>query len=550
MSSSFRRSLLLQRSISITTPRQRTLLRSSAIRWPQRCFLSEQARGPRESDDGGAHQGPQPFVNTRLDAGEWDPQRTNPLYRPKFRSTAKILHADDFANRPKVGFSGEFENYHDAMVTLSHMGQSEQKEIYEAYHNLMISTETQAAGRTSHEYAMRVLAQKFHITAERVAAVVLLQHNEQQLLAKGVELCDDVADVMDQKVRSQIKEAYSTTGEKPPSQFCEDPVGVDGSSRPSKKYTVADDLLDLETMTEAMQVRERDRARLIIDGHVYKEDLDDEAVVLPMDKVTKRLLRQRETIAKKMAREDEIVQRQRQLGNAVEPAWKTTNGKGESRPRWRYVAQIVDTRQLKKAKHQKRLKKYTKSFKRKQHENLSYINNSPENTLVEEAGVLRPGSLADCKTVSWKPQRDESGLDHLLDPMRRAYLDRTVRNQVSAWGKAPVVVAAAPASGDDKKEEKKQDGEEADAASGVEATTEEDKSASSGGGGSTGAVDTKEDAGSNSGSSSSDESGSDSSSSDESDNDDDSTTNDGPPDDSSDESTKPKEDGNEGDEKK
>jgi len=377
----------------------------------------------------------QPFVRTRIDPGEWDPERKDPLYRPKFQSTAKILHADDFARRPKVGYTGEFENYHDAMITLSHLGQKQQKEIYDRYISLMLGVESHHAGRTSHEYIYRVLAQQFKMTIERIASVVLLQHNEERYKCEGkVELVDDaVVAQIDTKFNNMIAEAYQTTGERPPQEFNEDPVGSGGEPpHPNtKKYTDAPDLLDLERMTSEWTVREGRRARLIIDGHVYKEDQDDDAVPLPLSKTARKLLSHRARLAQALAN-DPIVEDQRQKGLAVEPEYRTVGakGKGQRRPRWRYVAQIVDTRTRRKINN----KNYRGGM----------VNDAPENTLVECDGVLRPGTLADCKTVAWMPKRN--ALEHLIAPVRKGWLDRTLRNQPLAWGKAPQSLVEAHAA--------------------------------------------------------------------------------------------------------
>jgi hypothetical protein len=50
----------------------------------------------------------------------------------------------------------------DAMVVLSYLNDATQKEIYSLYLSMMLSTEKEH-GRTSHEYVMRVIAQKYNI---------------------------------------------------------------------------------------------------------------------------------------------------------------------------------------------------------------------------------------------------------------------------------------------------------------------------------------------------------------------------------------------------
>lgn len=281
----------------------------------------------------------QPFVKTRLEAGEWDPAHTDPLYRPKFKSTAKIISADDFAARPSVGFTGEFESFQDAMVTLSWLDQSEQKHIYQLYIELMLSAESNH-GRTSHEYVMRVIAQRYNITAERVAAVVQLQHNEEQILQNEPdrELLTETADQMDNLIKQEINNAYQTFNLKKPDSFTEDPVGVN-ELQDRKKWMVAEDLFDVDQMTESATVRDERNARMLIDGHVYIEDVDDKSIPVPLDKDCRYLLKQRGKLTAAMAAEEETVKLQREKKAAAEPAWRTLNGEGVTRDRWKYIAQ-------------------------------------------------------------------------------------------------------------------------------------------------------------------------------------------------------------------
>lgn len=282
----------------------------------------------------------QPFVKSRLEPGEWDPQHTNPLYRPKFRSSAKIIAADDFANRPSVGLSENFESFQDAMVTISWLDQNDHKLVYQMYLDLMVSAESSSGGRTSHEYVMRVIAQKFNITADRVAAIVQLQHNEQQMMLENpdIELCTDLADEMDREFKAEIEEAYQTFNLKKPESFVEDPAGT-ADLKPNKKWVIADDVFDVDQMSEDAIIREDRDARLIIDGHVYIEDVDKESIPVPLDKDCRSLLRQRGTLDKKMMEENAVVLSEREKKTALEPKWRTTNGEGETRERYKFIAQ-------------------------------------------------------------------------------------------------------------------------------------------------------------------------------------------------------------------
>jgi hypothetical protein len=140
------------------------LVRINAVVDGSRLFFSTRSRKADDVEEEPVEQPQQgqPFVKTRLDPGEWDPKRTNPLYKPKYKSSSKIMSADDYANRPTVGLSGEFETMQDAMVVLSYLNDATQKEIYSLYLSMMLSTEKEH-GRTSHEYVMRVIAQKYNI---------------------------------------------------------------------------------------------------------------------------------------------------------------------------------------------------------------------------------------------------------------------------------------------------------------------------------------------------------------------------------------------------
>jgi hypothetical protein len=91
------------------------------------------------------------------------------------------------------------------------------------------------------------------------------------------------------------------------------------------------------------------------------------------------------------------------------------------RPRWKFVAQTVNTRQLKKERAVSR----------------GYTNNSPVNTLVEHDGTLTAATLQDVKLASWKPVRHVQ--EHTYSSAKQGWLDRSVRGDETAWGMAPVV---------------------------------------------------------------------------------------------------------------
>ena len=70
---------------------------------------------------------------------------------------------------------------------------AENERIYALYCELLQHTHAKFGGATSHEYVVRVIAQKYDLSFERVAGIVQLQHNQEQIVQNGGTLCDDVA---------------------------------------------------------------------------------------------------------------------------------------------------------------------------------------------------------------------------------------------------------------------------------------------------------------------------------------------------------------------
>jgi hypothetical protein len=348
----------------------------------------------------------QPFVQTRIKAGEWDPARTDPLYRPKYKSRSKIISADDFNARPTVGLeeTSEFDSFQDAMVTLSWLDQGDHQQIYQLYCDL-ISHADSKHGKTSHEYVMRVIAQKYNITPGRVAGVVQLQHNEEQIKRNDPDrvLLTKAADYMDSAIKKEIAEAYQTFGLKKPDDFVEDPVGV-SAKKESSQWQVVEDVFDVDQIMEDTIVREEREARLAIDGHVYIEDVDDQSIKIPMSKDARQLLKAKERM-KDDKKQESVVD------------WPVN--KFKPRPRWKFIAQTVNTRKLKKERAWSK----------------GYTNNSPVNTLVEHDGELRAATMADIKLTSWKPVRHVQ--EHTYSSAKQGWLDRSVRSDETAWGMAP-----------------------------------------------------------------------------------------------------------------
>lgn len=375
----------------------------------------------------------QPFVTAKLEPGEWDLKRTNPYFRPK-PPRSRMISAEDFANRPPVGFENEFSTYEDSMVSLSWLDQKTSRKIYQIYVDMMVLSQQQHK-TTSHEYVCRVIAQKFNITPMRAAAVIQLQHAEEQMRQHNPDmLCEDQAKYAEEAILQNIQDAYRSQRAQIPKQpFVEDPVGAHGrgeADETSVSWTNTDDIYDLEEKIEQANIRDAERARLIIDGHVYKEDVDDTQVEVKTDPTTKRLLKDK----KKIAEESEAAS-----GTIPYPE---TNTKGEKRDRWKFVAKVVNTRAMRK----------------KGRRITNYTNNNAENTLVEHNGELRVATVAEAKQVAWKPTRTKEN-EYIFEGAKKAWLQKTLEGKTGVWGRAPttmasqVTKAAAPVEEEEKKEE-------------------------------------------------------------------------------------------------
>lgn len=67
---------------------------------------------------------------------------------------------------------------------------------------------------TSHEYVIRVVAQKYNVSTSRAAGVIQLQHDEEQLKKDPTfKVRHDVQALVDATVRDTIREVYQAHGE-------------------------------------------------------------------------------------------------------------------------------------------------------------------------------------------------------------------------------------------------------------------------------------------------------------------------------------------------
>lgn len=356
-----------------------------------------------------AFKHPQEFVKMQFEPGEWDPHHKDPLFRPPFKSRAKIMSAEDFADRPRVGFEEEFDSLEDAMVTLTWLDGPTCDKIYGVYLDYM-SKQTSV---TSHEYVMRMLGEKFNITSQRAASIVELAHREDQLRKAGKKIYYGAQAFVDARVKEHITKAYSEYGETDPDSFVEDPIGVVGIGtieHTEATTVVVDDVVDVDGFAQATLIREQSEARLKIDGHIYIEDVDENKFNIKISKEAKKLMAKKQSFHNA----DDISRR----GDELKPMPGSDQTR---RARWKYAAQTLNTRDTDAIK---------KSNWRKKHA-------IADNIIVEHDGDIRVATVAEVKQTSWKPLCNPQ--EKTLSSVKAGWLARTLHGDKGAWGrqKAP-----------------------------------------------------------------------------------------------------------------
>ena len=431
---------------------ERIMVVSSSLRSHSSKAATNQ-RKKEISDDGDGSTPKQPFVTSHLEPGEWDGDRKDPFYRPKIPKRSGLISAEDFANRPPVAFENEFSSYTDAMISLSWLDSKTCRQIYQVYVDMMVLSQQQHS-TTSHEYVTRVIAQKFNLTTSRTAAVIQLQHSEEQMRQHNPELlCEEQAQYAEEAIKKNIKDAYRADRSSPPSDgFMEDPVGIHGRGEmdeTSKHWTTAEDMYDLEQKLEEATIRDAERSRVIIDGHVFKEDADESTEEVYTDANCRRLLKAQKEQKSKTPEDNGKI------------PFPETDANGEKRSRWKYVAKVVNTRAMKK----------------KGRRIPTYTNNNMSNTLVEEDGSLRVATVEEAKQVAWKPTRDSN--EYIYAGAKKAWLEKTLHGKTNVWGRAPPTRASEKPikkQDEDKKTLKAQGEEEAVKEDDSDAETKEEAS--------------------------------------------------------------------------
>ncbi|KAL7550084.1 hypothetical protein ACHAWF_013316 [Thalassiosira exigua] len=441
-------------------------------------------------------------------------------WRPPFANKrVEVISAQDFANRPRVTFSESYASMYDAMTTLTWMTQKDKDEMYRLYVEMMqaIAEKSDAqkkveerdmtdkdwdvlSAHTSHEYVIRVIAQKFNVTSSRAAGVIHLQHREEQHKKDPTfAVRHDLQKFVDEKIRDVIRETYQEYGEKDPLQFFEEPIASSGNvpreNAESPVFFGAPELTDVDALTRRVRNRELDDARRRIREHVYIEDVDDRTRKVVVDREAKRLMRMQETLGglyddldqvnavgadadeggeggegpseegssdagegggtevpeAYIVKEDakKATKSKKKNGWSPPSARKPTpelppvpdaasplpeNGAGHKqvagsrRPRWKYVAQIINTYDMENPQgSNRRGKGVARWHKGKRHGRIL-----DGNTVIEEGGKLRVASVAELESTSWKHVRNES--EFMFKGAKDAWLQRQLEGEVDGWG--------------------------------------------------------------------------------------------------------------------
>jgi hypothetical protein len=361
----------------------------------------------------------QKFVKTRLLAGEWDPAHKDPLFRPPWKNRAKIISAEDFAARPTVSFEEEFSQLAEGMIVLSWLTEDQRQGIYQTYLDTMIqmAADSDANHVTSHEYVVRMIGQKYNVSYDRVAAIIQLAHNEEQIRKEGKqEIHTKAQEYVDSKIREHIQNIYEVYGEIDPKEFVEDPLGSTHAYRrnysrinPTETMTV-DDLYDVEELTQQAILREKDYAQSVLDSKIYLEDVDDDTVNTRVNAECRSLMKTKEGF-------QPVLEQYNKMRDEVNIASKKSE---DTRPRWKYVATILNEYEDKKKVASG--KKKNKKARTRQ-----------DNTLVEQDGILRVATVKEVSCTSWGPSINYT--EKIYKDVKMAWLERQKRGTVGVWGR-------------------------------------------------------------------------------------------------------------------
>lgn len=305
------------------------------------------------------------------------------------------------------------------------------------YLDLMVEQENEFK-TTSHEYVMRVIAEKFNLTPSRVAAIVQNCHDEEQIAKEGGYVNEKMAKYVDAKIKEHINNAYLAYGEVSPNEYVESPVGAaDISQESSSEFVRVEDLYDVDELTNQAILREKGEAQLLIDEKIYIEDVDDGKVASKANAECSTLVQKANEEFKEIR---DILSRTQTQAETENPSLGAeyefalpNNGviededgnttEASRRKRWKYVGQMINVRQQKKIG--KKSRRGAKLKKRQQR----------DNTLVEEDGELKIATKEEVAQTSWKPERHQE--EFTYSGVKAAWLDRKLKGAKMGWGRVP-----------------------------------------------------------------------------------------------------------------
>ena len=406
------------------------------------------------------------------------------------------------------------QTMHDAMAVETWMSQAEKEGIYTLYVEMMTAIAQQQqqqkqqqrktddddddvkdkswqvlSAHTSHEYVVRVVAQKFNITTSRAAGIIQLQHNEEQLKKDpDFNVNHALQELMDAKMREHIRETYQAYGETDPLSFTEEPLAsssyVVRERAGSDKLVTASELTDVDALAKATRMRELKEAEVRIKNHIYIEDVDPRSRKVKLDHEAKRLMKAKKELLqnnnKPSPNNNNNDEKQQQpekklkIPKGASPFPENNRGYNETpetrRPRWKFAAQIINTHTLENPPNSSRRgKKVAARAKARRHGRIV-----DGNTIIEEDGTLRCASVAELEQTSWKSIRNES--EFMFKGVKDAWMRRQLEGEVGGWGMQEEVFKVDQL---ETKEEKEDEAVDTDAAADGEkeegGSTEEEK---------------------------------------------------------------------------
>lgn len=337
----------------------------------------------------------QDFVKVEFEPGEWDEHMRDPLHNPPWKNKSRILSADEMNHKPIVFLKDRPPSLRESGFLPTWLFERQREGIYNMYLSLM---EEQAKhGVTSHEYVCYVIAQKFNISKERVAAVIQLRHNEEQLKKEGHEMHDDCQKCMDEAMSKLMLTAYSVMGYRhPPDSYIEDPSPFPRES--TRNAMTVDDLFDEEQAEQDAIAREKEKARFILNNKRFIEDVHPSKRTVRLDDNTRTFMKQKDTLK----------------SNSFDTFSK-------NKKKAKFLCKYIDTTvEKKKNKKNKKVKS--------QIQNIVIEDNTSD-------GKLRPATMEEIYSSSFKPNRYP--LEFIYRDAKKGWMDKTM-NDKDTWGKAKV----------------------------------------------------------------------------------------------------------------